>query len=117
MQTSHAESELRFESLIDSVEKARQLPFDELRELARLYRVHSARLARLRTHDTDREAIRYLNALCVRAYTHVYATPRHKREIGRGRPGLRGLPATLVTKGARSLSRVGLVWRKDSSAC
>jgi uncharacterized membrane protein SpoIIM required for sporulation len=47
--------------------------FDELRELARLYRRAAARLARLRQRDDDPEALRYLNALCVRAYAHLAA--------------------------------------------
>jgi uncharacterized membrane protein SpoIIM required for sporulation len=67
----------RFEALLDQCERVRvaQLPFDELRELGRLYRRHAAELARLRGRDDDPEAIRHLNALCVRAYTHLYPSP------------------------------------------
>ena len=67
----------RFEALLDECERLRvaQLPFDELRELGRLYRRHAAELARIRERDEDPEAIRHLNALCVRAYTHLYPSP------------------------------------------
>lgn len=67
----------RFEALLDECERLRvaQLPFDELRELGRLYRRHAAELARTRERDEDPEAIRHLNALCVRAYTHLYPSP------------------------------------------
>ncbi len=46
-----------------------------LRELGRLYRLHAARLARLRDRGDDPEAIRHLNALCVRAYSALYGRP------------------------------------------
>jgi uncharacterized membrane protein SpoIIM required for sporulation len=67
----------RFEALLDQCERLRvaQLPFDDLRELGRLYRRHAAELARIRGRDEDPEAIRHLNALCVRAYTHLYPSP------------------------------------------
>ncbi len=67
----------RFEALLDESERLRvaQLPFDELRELGRLYRRHAAELARVRERDEDPEAVRHLNALCVRAYTHLYPSP------------------------------------------
>jgi uncharacterized membrane protein SpoIIM required for sporulation len=67
----------RFEALLDDCERLRvaQLPFDELRELGRLYRRHAAELARIREREEDPEAIRHLNALCVRAYTHLYPSP------------------------------------------
>ena len=67
----------RFEALLDECERLRvaQLPFDELRELGRLYRRHAAELARIRDRDEDPEAVRHLNALCVRAYTHLYPSP------------------------------------------
>ncbi len=65
----------RFEALLDLAERVRTqgLPFDELRELGRLYRLSSTRLARLRAGGDDPEAIRHLNALCVRAYTFLYS--------------------------------------------
>jgi len=75
----------RFEALLDECERLRvaQLPFDELRELGRLYRRHAAELARVRERDEDPEAVRHLNALCVRAYTHLYPSPPPRpREAG-----------------------------------
>ncbi len=63
----------RFAELLDRCERLRPqgLGFGELRELARLYRRHSVALSRARERDEDPEAIRTLNALCVRAYTHL----------------------------------------------
>jgi uncharacterized membrane protein SpoIIM required for sporulation len=85
----------RFEALVDRAERGK-LDFDQLRELARLYRVHSARLSLLRTRSTDPEAIRYYNALCLRAYTHVHvATPDGASARGRGVLFLRDIPAAL----------------------
>lgn len=71
----------RFEALLDSCEQARStaLPFETLRSLGRLYRHFAAHLARQRQRQDDPDAIRHLNALCVRAYTILYArraTPR-----------------------------------------
>jgi len=65
----------RFASLLDRAEslRLRALPFDELRDLARLYRLHGARLARLRERGSDPDAVRHLNALCVRAYAFLYS--------------------------------------------
>ena len=65
----------RFERLVERCEKLRAggLPFDELRELSRLYRRHSARLSRLRDRNADPDAIRQLNGLCVRAYAFLYS--------------------------------------------
>jgi uncharacterized membrane protein SpoIIM required for sporulation len=76
----------RFEALLDECERLRvaQLPFDELRELGRLYRRHAAELARIRDRDEDPEAIRHLNALCVRAYTHLYPSPPPDQAPARG---------------------------------
>jgi len=73
----------RFEELLDRCERLRAggLPFDELGEVGRLYRAHSARLARLREHDDDPEAIRHLNALCVRAYSFLYVPPASERSL------------------------------------
>jgi uncharacterized membrane protein SpoIIM required for sporulation len=76
--TDQARDELRrFERLLDDAESASgpALSFDALRSLARLYRRHATALARLRQHDDDPEAIRHLNALCVRAYTLLYSQP------------------------------------------
>ncbi len=79
----------RFERLVERSERlrARRLPFDELRELSRLYRRHSARLSRLRDRAADPDAIRHLNGLCVRAYAFLYsaASPppeRRTRDLG-----------------------------------
>lgn len=72
--TTHA-ALLRFDALLLHCEKthAASLTFDELRELGRLYRQHSARLARERAQGEDPDAIRALNALCVRAYSVLYS--------------------------------------------
>jgi uncharacterized membrane protein SpoIIM required for sporulation len=76
----------RFEALLDDCERLRvaQLPFDELRELGRLYRRHAAELARIRNRDDDPEAVRHLNALCVRAYTHLYPSPPPEKDRAAG---------------------------------
>lgn len=65
---------VRFETLLDAAERVRvaRLAFDELAELGRLYRKHASRLARLRSDGDDPDAIRHLNALCVRAHTLLY---------------------------------------------
>ena len=75
---------LRFESLVERSERlrVRALPFDELHELSRLYREQSTRLARLRDRNADPDAIRHLNALCVRAYAFLYSeSERHARRL------------------------------------
>jgi uncharacterized membrane protein SpoIIM required for sporulation len=60
--------------------RVRGLSFDELRELGALYRHHTAALAAARDHGDDPDALRYLNALCVRAYTALFArAPRAAR--------------------------------------
>jgi uncharacterized membrane protein SpoIIM required for sporulation len=88
----HAEQ--RLEELVDRAEAVGlRLSFDELRELARLYRASSAHLAMLRSRASDADAIRYLNALCVRAYTHLQIAPA--RERGLARFFTSDLPATL----------------------
>src|SRR5438132_9265206 len=73
----------RFEALLDRCERLRAggLPFDELSELGRLYRTHTARLARLRERDDDPAAILHLNALCVRAYSFLYVPPPSERSL------------------------------------
>lgn len=74
----HPESDLqRFESLLDECERSRTtaLPFDTLRNLGRLYRRFTAELARQRQRDDDPDALRHLNATCVRAYTLLYGRP------------------------------------------
>lgn len=86
--TLSAEDLERFEALLASCEGLRPagLSFDDLRELARLYRRATAMLARLRERGEDPEAVRYLNALCVRAYSQVTAPARHDRS-GPALPG------------------------------
>jgi uncharacterized membrane protein SpoIIM required for sporulation len=95
----------RFEALLDRCERlsGRGVPFDELREVGRLYRRHSARLARLRERNDDPEAVRHLNALCVRAYTFLYTGPAAVRS-----------PRT----GTRTafLELVGRTWRVQAMA-
>lgn len=66
---------LRFEGLLEACEMhaPSALPFDDMLELGRLYRRHVVLLARERQKGDDPEAIRHLNALCVRAYSVLYA--------------------------------------------
>jgi len=45
--------------------------------------LHAARLARLRERADDPDAIRHLNALCVRAYTALYAQASPERTVDR----------------------------------
>jgi uncharacterized membrane protein SpoIIM required for sporulation len=85
----------RSKKLVELVDQAdrKGLDFDGLRELARLYRAESSRLSQLRRQGHDREEIRYLNAVCLRAYSHVYAPPPR---FGRHRwLWLRGIPDAL----------------------
>lgn len=91
----HPQLELeRFERLVERCEHlhARGLPFDDLRELARLYRAHSARLSRLRDRAADPDAVRHLNGLCVRAYAFLYSAAegatRERRRWSRDLPHL-----------------------------
>jgi len=83
----------RFAELIDQADRGR-LDFDALRELGREYRVCSARLSEQKTRARDPEALRYLNALCLRAYTHLYV-PRAKSRAPRLAFWLDELPAAL----------------------
>ncbi len=72
----------RLAELLERAEQiARPLSFGEVRELAHLYRVCSARLAMQRSRASDPEAMRYLNALCVRAYTHLRVTTPPERHV------------------------------------
>src|ERR1051325_12039533 len=73
------------ETRLDQAERlgTRGLPFDALSELGRLYRAHTARLARLRQRDDDPEAVRHVNALCVRAYGLLYVPPAGDRSLRR----------------------------------
>jgi len=74
----------RLEELLDRAEGlGRRLRFDDLRELARMYRLDSARLAILRSRRSgDPDEIRYLNALCVRAYSYLRVEPPRKLRFG-----------------------------------
>jgi uncharacterized membrane protein SpoIIM required for sporulation len=94
--TRDQQASQRLEELIDRAEGlGRPLPFDELRELARTYRLSSARLAILRSRwHTDPDEIRYLNALCVRALSYLRVGPRGKLRWGRF--FMADLPATLA---------------------
>ena len=77
MARSDSDPAARFAELLDRAERLRLagLSFDDLRELGRLYRASAARLARLRDRGDDPEAIRHLNALCVRGYGLLYVAP------------------------------------------
>ncbi|MGC1343399.1 MAG: hypothetical protein WA854_13795, partial [Candidatus Binataceae bacterium] len=85
----------QMEAILDRIERpGRRASFDEIRELAHLYRLNSARLAILRSRDADPEAVRYLNALCVRGFTHLQVSPPHRREPGKF--FITDFPATLA---------------------
>jgi uncharacterized membrane protein SpoIIM required for sporulation len=86
----------RLEALLDDAERSGgRFSFEDLRELAHLYRLSSAQLAVLRSRGSDPEALRYLNALCVRAYTHLHVPPP-RREAQVGRFYFARFPATLA---------------------
>jgi len=79
-----AQLQEQLEALLDRVEnRSRTLSFDETRELARLYRGCSARLALMRTRARDQDTIRYLNALCLRAYTRLQVPPPREQLLPR----------------------------------
>jgi len=94
---------LRFERLLERAERLRPgaLPFDELRAVARLYRRLTSRLARLREGNEDPEAVRYLNALCVRGYALLAVDAPPERAP---------LPARLADVLARTAWAQGLAW-------
>ncbi len=90
-----SDDEQHFEALVVKLEGLRgRERFRDIRELARLYRLHSAQLVRLQTQARDPQAVRYCNALCVRAYNLIYNSPR--RRADRGRFLLADLPDTLA---------------------
>ncbi|MEZ4216945.1 MAG: stage II sporulation protein M [Myxococcota bacterium] len=95
----------RFVALLARAEKAalRGLAFDELRELGRLYRLLSARLARARSRDADPDATRALNAALVRGYTLLYGQRLHRRSL---RPSL----ARVADAVARSFAYQMAAW-------
>lgn len=81
-----------------------RLAFDELRSLGQLYRLHAAALSRARHQDDDPEATRHLNALCVRAYTALYAAAPRRRSHRAGRA------AALADALARTWRFQALAW-------
>jgi len=83
--------------------RSHSLSFDELRELGHLYRISAARLARFRDRDEDPEAIRHLNAVCVRAFAFLYAS--------RAAPRLRN--RSIAT---RVLDTIARTWRAQAIA-
>jgi uncharacterized membrane protein SpoIIM required for sporulation len=95
----------RFEALVARAERTRPsaLSFDDLAALARLYRVHLARLARLRDAGDDRPAVRHVNALCVRAHALLHVEPAARGRLRRAL--LRDLPHA-----------VGRTWRAQVAA-
>jgi uncharacterized membrane protein SpoIIM required for sporulation len=84
----------RFEELIERSERLARsaLSFDEIRELGRLYRRHAGLLARSRAQGDDPDAIRSLNALCVRAYAFLYGVPSSRKS----RQGLLAEPLSVI---------------------
>lgn len=86
----------RFEQLLDRCERlrGRGRTSEDLRGLARLYRQHSARLSRLRDRNSDPDAIRHLNSLCVRAYGFLYSGAGLSRR--KPRPWQEEIPAVLA---------------------
>jgi uncharacterized membrane protein SpoIIM required for sporulation len=98
-------STLRLSELLDRSEQiqAGRLSFDELRELGRLYRVNAAWLARVRDRDEDPEAIRHLNAVCVRAFALLYAS--------RAAPRVRGQSVA-----SRMFDAIAHTWRPQVAA-
>ncbi len=85
MNAADRETRARLAAVLDEAERSGgRLSFEDVRALAHLYRLASAQLAVLRSRGNDPEALRYLNALCVRAYTHLQvAPPRREAQVGR----------------------------------
>ncbi|MBX3025940.1 stage II sporulation protein M [bacterium] len=83
----------RFAALVERAERlrVRGVGFDELRELAALYRTHVARLAVARDRDADPDAVRTLNGLCARAYAALFS----ERAARTRRPWSQALRAAL----------------------
>lgn len=76
------QSSEQLEQLLGRVEGAPgQLSFEDTRELAHLYRICAAQLAAMRSRGRDPEATRYLNTLCVRAYTRLQVEPIQRRRL------------------------------------
>lgn len=95
----------RFEGLLGRCERAgrRQLSFDELRSLGRMYRLHAAALARERHRGRDPEAVRHLNALCVRAHAALYSAVPPPQ-------------AALADRGRALLDALARTWRQQLAA-
>lgn len=95
----------RFERLLGRCERAgrRSLGFDELRSLGQLYRLHAAALARERHRARDPEALRHLNALCVRAHAALHAAVPPPRRA-------------LADRGRRLLDALARTWRHQVAA-
>lgn len=104
MQATPPEPIARLAELLECAEGGRRLQFDDLRELAGLYRRCIARLSQLRTRNRDPEAIRYLNSLCVRAYPYAYAPRRVTRSFA-----WQGLPRALARSWPAQLLVLGLL--------
>jgi uncharacterized membrane protein SpoIIM required for sporulation len=69
----------RLAQRLTALEK-KQLSLDALAELDLLYRRTASDLATAQTHYRGTEAHRFLNQLCARAYSAIYAPPRDRRE-------------------------------------
>ena len=96
MNSADRDVRARLEALLDSAERAGgHLSFDDVRQLAHLYRLSSAQLAILRSRGRDPESMRHLNALCVRAYTLLQVSPP-KREAQVKQFYFARFPATLA---------------------
>lgn len=95
----------RFESLLDRAERPRgaRLGIGDWRDLGRLYREHAARLARERQRGDDPDALRHLNALCVRAHAVLAVPP----------PAEGSLAAAFLH---RLATAVGRTWRVQVAA-
>lgn len=106
MHLAESKQQARFEALLERADKG-LLDFDQLRELSQLYRVLSTRLSQQRSERADPEALRYLNALCVRASSHLYVpTPRARSAGGLW---LHDLPGALERTFRMQLLAVGLL--------
>ena len=98
----------RLEALLDAAEASGAgMSFEDVRQLAHLYRLSSAQLAILRSRGRDPDSLRHLNALCVRAYTHLQVAPP-RREAQVGRFYFARFPATLAAS-ARLQGLVAIV--------
>ena len=96
MNATDRDIRIKLEALLDAAEASRaRMSFDDVRQLAHLYRLSSAQLAILRSRGRDPDSLRHLNALCVRAYTHLQVAPP-RREAQVARFYFERFPATLA---------------------